>query len=1054
MHVTRRRRRLEGTSALRGILRGKRLRLLAAGGVALALTTGGIAAASTVGFGTHTVGSTYSDGSVQVSDDQTINPLGDRLETPFGKIMGSAISPTGHILATTSTDHSVDVQMFNLDTYQPVSAAGTAPVGDAKTANTFVNAAVNAGFPSMTYVNTPAGQTSANTCTPGGTSADGTIGQGNPTFSRDGSKLWVPVACGFDVYSVDATGNLSAPSTVFLPVVTAAHPIVTSTANPFATTTTELALTAGSVFGPDGNLYAALNGQDAVDEIDPATGSVLAQWKVGVAPRQLSFVDGKLYVANEGGAANPTGTSMQSYGSTVGANGTTGSSTGGTVSVIDPTVTTGVAATITVGLHPTATYTDGKTLYVANTDDDTVSVIDPATNAVVQTISTQPWVNASDGGKNRGTAVGYEPDSIDLQNGHLLVSLGRADAIEVFTLGADAQDPVSEIGLIPTDYYPSGVFTDAAGKVVVANRRGIDARGPKLSYSQGLNTTTATGHGTHATTASLTRFTWPTDAAIKADTGTVFQQNGWSTDPSMSTTQKVTTCKTVKVKVKLKGKAKKKAKKHHKKLYKVVKKRVCSTRTVTVPSANPVPTQIGQASSKIKHVFLIVKENRTYDQLFGDMKQGNGDPTLAQFGQEVTPNQHALATQFGLYDNTYDIGTNSAEGHNWMMMGDNPEYTESSAGEYTRSYDTEEDVLGHQRSGFLWSAVQAAGATAKNYGEYEYGEGKPAGSTWQQYYCAATAYDAHADASPLTSGPLAGAHYGSVIPSLNAISDPLSPAFDTSIPDIYREAIWEQDFKSQLASSAGAEKGVPNFNMMWFSSDHTSGQASPEAQAADNDVAVGRVVDEISHSSIWKDSVVFVAEDDSQAGADHVDGHRAPIQVISPWAQHGKVVDTYYSQISMVRTIEQILGAQPLNEKVAAATPMYGAFSTQPNNAPYNSIANQVPLTEGLSGGTPACGNDTLGRTGAAAKALQKSEAAATDVPAAEQAVANEWDTWAAQQHLSGAMAIADYANPDLMNRYTWYRAHDWSTPYPGDTQIFAPSRVPGANVPNTDTDQ
>jgi YVTN family beta-propeller protein len=1059
MNVTRRRRRPQRSEALRGILGGTRLRLVAATGAALALTTGGIAVASTTGFGNHTVGSTYSDGSLQVSDDQTINPIGDRLMTPFGKIMGSTISPNGEIVAATSADRSVDLQMFDMGTYAPVSAAGTETVAAANAAAIAAGFATSSTTSSISYVNTPMGQTSAGTCTPGGTSVDGTVGQGNPTFSPDGTKLYVPVSCGFDVYSVDATGNVSAPTTLFLPTVTAAHPIVTGTANPFATTTTELPLTAGSAFGPDGNLYAALNGQDAVDEIDPSSGAVLSQWKVGVAPRQVAFApDGELYVTNEGGRAPVAGdTTMQSYGSEVVANGTTGSSTTGTVSVIDPSNTAAVALTINVGLHPTAIYDDGAALYVANTDDDTVSVIDASSGKVVQTISTQPWT---------GSKVGYQPDSIDVVDNHLLVSLGRANAIDVFGLGTSPQDPVRAIGLLPTDYYPSGVFTDTSGNIVVANRRGIDARAPFVSSSQGENTTPVSNHGTHSTTASLTRFAWPSDTTIKADTAKVFQQNGWSADPSMTTTHKVKTCKTVKSRVKLTGKALKRAKAynrthpHHKKpLYKQVAKRVCKTKLVRVPSANPVPTKIGKASSKIKHVFLIVKENRTYDQLFGDIKKGNGDMALAQFGQQVTPNQHALASQFGLYDNTYDVGTNSSEGHDWMMMGDNPEYNESSAGEYTRSYDTEEDVLGHQRSGFLWTAIEAAGGTAKNYGEFEYGEGKPGHATvadsptWQQYYCPATAYDTAGDASQLTSGPLAGASYGSVIPSLNAISDPLSPSFDTSIPDIYREAIWQQDFKSQLTSSKSADKGVPNFNMMWFSSDHTSSQAAPEAQVADNDLAVGRVVDAISHSPIWKNSVIFVAEDDSQAGVDHVDGHRAPIQVISPWAQHGKVIDTYYSQISMVRTIEQLLGATPLNEKVAAATPMYDAFTSKPDYAPYDAVANQVPLTEGLIGGTPPCGNDNLGQTGAAAARVQAAARAAVKVPSSEQAVASEWATWASQQHLRGGLAIADYANPDLMNRYTWYRTYDWTKPYPGDTSILAPSQVPGAYVPNADPD-
>jgi YVTN family beta-propeller protein len=1054
MNVTRQRRRTEGSRAFSDLFASRRMRLVAAAGCAIALASGGIATASTVGFGTNQVGSQDAAGNLQVSDDQVINPLGDRLATPFGKIMGSTISPNGKILATTSTDRTVDVQMFNLDSYKLASAAGTSSVDAANAAAAAAGApfSTDGKTAAFTYITTPPGQaalpatgaTAADACKTGGTALDGTTGQGNPTWSPDGSLLYVPVSCGFDVYHVDANGVLSAPTSIFLPAVTAAHPIITGTANPISYTNIEYPLTAGSVFGPNGHLYAALNGQNAVDEIDPATGTVVHHWDVDVAPRQLAFVGNKLYVTDEGGKADESG--QQSYGTKVAAN-AAGATTTGTVSVIDTANATTAPTTINVGLHPTALYVpaDASAVYVANTNDDTVSVIDPSTNKVVQTISTQPW--------SQGSKVGYQPDAIDVVQGHLLVSLGRANAIDVFKLGANPQDPASYIGLLPTDYYPSGVFTDSSGKVVVANRRGIDARGANVTQTAGINTTPATGHGTHSTTASLTRFTLPADGDIAKATNTVFKQNGWSIDKPMTEVQKQTTCKTVTKHVKLKGKALKAAKKHHRKPFKTVHSKHCTTRNVTVASSNPVPQSIGQKSSKIKHVFLIVKENRTYDQLFGDMKQGNGDATMAQFGAKATPNQHALATQFGLYDNTYDIGTNSSEGHDWLMMGDNPEYNESSAGEYTRSYDTEEDVLGHQRSGFLWTAVQAAGNTARNYGEFEYGEGKPDNTktdspTWQQYYCATTS----GDPSQLNTGPLKS-NYGSPIPSLNAISDPASPSYDLSIPDIYREAVWEQDFNKYAAAAGGADKNVPNFNMIWYSDDHTGTQAAPEAQVADNDLAVGRMVDKISHSAIWKDSVIFVAEDDSQAGVDHVDGHRAPIQVISPYAVHGKTVSTYYSQISMVRTIEQILGATPLNQKVAAATPMYGAFTSTPNMTPYKVVANKVPLTEGLSGDAPPCGVDTLGTTGAAARKVTAAARKAVAVPASEQTVASAWDAWATQQHFSGPGAVADYANPELMNRYTWYRAHDWSTPYPGDTTILAPSEVPGAAVPNAETE-
>ncbi|MGH3291082.1 MAG: hypothetical protein ACRDP7_04695, partial [Trebonia sp.] len=208
---------------------------------------------------------------------------------------------------------------------------------------------------------------------------------------------------------------------------------------------------------------------------------------------------------------------------------------------------------------------------------------------------------------------------------------------------------------------------------------------------------------------------------------------------------------------------------------------------------------------------------------------------------------------------------------NWLMQGDNPEYSESQAGEYQRSYDTEEDVLGHQRSGFLWTAVESAGATAKNYGEFEYVEGKPSG-TWQQYYCATKSVMAGGDPAQLTTTDLKG-NYGSAIPSLNAIADPQSPPFDLSIPDIYRYEIWKQDFE---------KNGPANFNMIWLSSDHTGGPADSEAGVADNDLALGDIVDTISHSPYWKDSAIFVLEDDSQDGADHVDGHRARSRSSAP----------------------------------------------------------------------------------------------------------------------------------------------------------------------------
>jgi YVTN family beta-propeller protein len=913
---------------------GHRARFVAAGATAVVLAGAGATYASTVGFGHNQVGTEYANG-IQVSGDQIIKPLGDRLLTRFGKLMGSTVSPGGRFLAATSADKSVVLQIFDLSSYKLIWTVGTASGVNQKLTN-------------------------------------GTVGQEGPTYSPDGKLLWLPEQNGLTRFAVNADGTLGTPTTVSIPVVNSHSALVGQTR-----------------YSPDGStLYAAINGQNTVVALDPDTGAVEQTWNVGIAPRELTFVGSKLYVSDEGGRQAQAGdTTMDSYGTQVPADGYRGTSTTGTVSVIDTANPSGTVASIAVGLHPTAMYVKDNALFVANTNSDTVSVIDTTMDKVVQTIETKPWPSSK---------VGYAPTGIAMTNdGHLLVPLGRANAVAVYTYHGDPQQPVNYIGLLPTDYYPATVAT-VGDQIVVTNTRGIDARGPELSFNGGPGTVVAVGHGTHSTTGSLTRFTLPSDKDITRSTNTVFAQNGWGTND-----------------VQQAGGSKAKA--------------------------VPVPTRIGDPST-IKHVFLLVKENRTYDQVYGDMAEGNGDASLAQFGAKVTPNQHALAKQFGLYDNTYDVGTNSAEGHNWLMQGDNPEYTESSAGEYQRSYDTEEDVLGHQRSGFLWTAVEDAGKTARNFGEFEYTEGKPAG-TWQQYYCAVKSVEDGGDPAQLTAPELNG-NYGSVIPSLNAFTNPQSPPFDTAIPDIYRYAIWKQEFE---------KNGPADFNMMWLSSDHTGGTADPEAQVADGDVAVGKIVDEISHSKYWKDSAIFVVEDDSQNGADHVDGHRAPVQIISPWAAHGVVDSTYYSQITMVRTIEQILGAQPLNQKLAAATPMYGAFTNKLDETPFTAVRNQVPLTEGVAT-PPACGVDTLGLTGAAAQELQKTEAKKDAVPADEQATAAAWQTWLAKQHTTGNGARPDYAHPEQMNRYTWYQTHGWKVPYPGDPKIYAPAQVPGGVIPSPDT--
>jgi YVTN family beta-propeller protein len=778
------------------------------------------------------------------------------------------------------------------------------------------------------------------------------VGQEGPTYSPDGKSLWLGQSDGYRTFTVNADGTLANPAFVSIPRVSGKQ-----------------ALVGEAAFSPNGStVYSAVNGQNRVVAIDVATGAITSSWTVGTAPRDLALVGGKLYVSNEGGRPAQAGeTTMNSYGTQVPADPNTGAATTGTVSVIDTVDTTAVVKSIDVGLHPTALYARNGALFVTNTATNDVSVIDTAKDQVVQTIATQPWSDAS---------VGYEPDAVALtDDGHLLVTLGRANAVAVYRY-TNPLEPVSFVGLLPTDYFPAQIAT-VGNQIVVSNTRGIDAR-----------RSTTNSHGTHDTTSSLTHFTLPTDGVISGETGKVFTQNGWNGNSL--------------AKADANGKA----------------------------QPVPVPVKLGDPST-IRYVFLLVKENRTYDQQFGDMPEGNGDPSLTQYGENVTPNQHALARQFGLYDNAYDVGTNSAEGHNWLMQADDPEYTESSAGEYTRSYDTENDVLGHQKSGFLWTGALAAGKTVKDFGEFQSFESKPTGASWQNLYCDAKTMAASGQPSayPIRTG--------SAIPSLNAVSVPGFPLFDTSVPDVYKTEVWKQEFE---------KNGPANLNMFWLSNDHTGGPVSGPAQVADNDLATGRIVDEISHSPYWSQSAIFVVEDDSQAGSDHVDGHRGPIQIISPWANHGTTDSHYYTQITMIRTIEQILAIQPMNQKDTAASPMRQAFSPSPDLTPFTALPNRTSLTAGIKT-LPPCGADEPAPANPAAAPVPS-----TAVPPDKQQIADKWDDWKAKQHLTGPDAKADSSNPSQLNHLDWYETHGWEQPYPGEDQVFAPDDVPGAIIPGAET--
>jgi phospholipase C len=440
------------------------------------------------------------------------------------------------------------------------------------------------------------------------------------------------------------------------------------------------------------------------------------------------------------------------------------------------------------------------------------------------------------------------------------------------------------------------------------------------------------------------------------------------------------------------------------------------------PNVAPVavPKHIGSPST-IKHVFLIVKENRTYDQVLGDDPRGNGDPSLTQFGQRVTPNIHALAKQFPLIDNLYSDGTNSAEGHHWLDQAFVNNYMQQMYGSYTRSYQTG-DPMSNVRSGWIWEDAQRHGKSVVNWGEQmnaytdANGKGVP-GNSWSNWLHDSKVLDGSAS-GPLNY-PLGTYTAKTDIPSLAQVTEPDFPNFNLNIPDQYRAAMFANDFAGYVKDG-----NLPALNMLWVMNDHTSGTSpggiSPEAHVADNDLAVGRIVDTISHSRYWKDSAIFVLEDDSQNGVDHVDGHRNPTLVISPYARRGAVVHSYYSQLNVMRTIEQILGLPPMNQEDLTAEPMYDAFTNTPDFTPFTHLDSNVDLTET---------NPALAAT-------------SSDVERA-------WASWSAKQDWS----TEDMVNMAQGNRDVWYSSNGFTKPYPGDDRVLYPDEVPGGGAARTDED-
>ena len=340
-----------------------------------------------------------------------------------------------------------------------------------------------------------------------------------------------------------------------------------------------------------------------------------------------------------------------------------------------------------------------------------------------------------------------------------------------------------------------------------------------------------------------------------------------------------------------------------------------------VPPGNPIPNVPGQVSP-IKHVIYVLKENRTYDQVLGDMPQGNGDPSLTLFGADVTPNHHKLARDFVLFDNFYVNADVSADGHNWSSAAIAPDYVQrmwpNSYGGRRKHYDYEGgEPAAIPPGGYLWTNAALAKVTMRNYGWWSSNHPKPLPD---------------------------GTHVAKTRdPILEAVTNRRYRAYDLNYTDVDRVKTFIEELKD--FERAGS---MPQLLLMRLGNDHTYGLAggrkTPIAMVADNDLALGLLVEAVSKSAFWKDTAIFVLEDDAQNGPDHVDSHRSPVFVISPYVRRGSVDSNFYNTTSVLRTIELILGLRPMTHFDAGAFPMWTAFQAQPDLRPYATEPARVDM--------------------------------------------------------------------------------------------------------------
>ena len=531
-----------------------------------------------------------------------------------------------------------------------------------------------------------------------------------------------------------------------------------------------------------------------------------------------------------------------------------------------------IRAQINVGENPNELLLskNGQYLFVACAGDNAVSVIDIKQLKELEVLNAALYPGAVTGSASNGLAISNDQKTLYVAN-------ADNNCLAVFDISKPGFSKSK--GFIPTGWYPTNVKV-IGKKIFVSNGKGFTSY-PNVKGPNPANSKEAVNyqHGDYKKQQSKIQYIGglmkgqmsiidePSAAKLAAYSKTVYENTPYTKEKELNA----------------KGEA-----------------------------GNPIPMKVGDPSP-IKYVFYIVKENRTYDQVLGDMPEGNGDTSLVLFGENITPNQHKLAREFVLLDNFYVDGEVSADGHNWSLAANANDYLEktwpASYGGRGGKYDAEGNrEIANPDRGFIWDYCKRAGVSYRTYGEF-------------------------AD------------DYKANIPVLKDHFCPYYTSWDEKIRDTTRFYQWKREFDSLLAINA-----VPKFNSLRFINDHTEGarigRPSPFAHVADNDLAVGMFVEYLSQSPVWKETAIFIVEDDAQNGPDHVDAHRSTAYVAGGFVKRKMVDHTMYSTSSMLRTMELILGLPPMSQYDAAALPMYKCFTAVADLTAFKSVPANIDLNE------------------------------------------------------------------------------------------------------------